>query len=192
VYISEVVVDPDVWVNRPSGLTPGADQWDDALLNAEAVQENSHTPQKAFGYILESLRRNHKPPRLAVGTHFQAEDDTIALALKDIRSWYAGPVVLASDLMVIRVTNGAVEPYRAVVSDYSWSAHWDRGMRATKPPKYGAVGECSPYQPYGPMRQFSPDTLNMIIDPAEYDPTGWQVQRRDWAEQCMAESTRRR
>ena len=100
VMISEVVVDPEVWVTRQSGLTldDGA-KYLAGLKNAQAVQENSHTPQKALGYILRQLQDSQRAPRLAVPTHFQASDDTITAAMADIRSWYAGPVTFATDLI---------------------------------------------------------------------------------------------
>ena len=192
VYIGEVVVDPDIWISRQTGISdPRDDTFVKGLVNAQAVQENSHTPQKAFGYVLHALQKANKAPRLAVGTHFQATDDTIALAMNAIRSWYKGPVVIASDLMVLRVTAGAIEPYRAVVSDYSWSANWDRGLRDTKPPKYGNDAVCNPYAPYGPLQQFDQDLLQEVIDPMDYDPTGWQVQNRQWAEACLNPKARR-
>jgi ribonuclease Z len=174
VYISEVVVDPDIWVARQSGMTdPEDEDFARGLVNAEAVQENSHTPQKAFGYILRKLQDAGKAPRLAVGTHFQATDDTISMAMGDIRSWYSGEVTIASDLMVLRVTNRAVEQYRAVVSDYSWSAHWNR-TRPMKDPKYHDDRPCNPYAPMAPLAQFDDDLLDQVIDPCLYDKNGWQ------------------
>jgi ribonuclease Z len=173
VLVSEVVVDPEVWIERPSGLTDGDDRYAQGLLNAQAVQENSHTPQKALGYILRQLADSHRAPRLAVATHFQATDDTISLALKDIRSWYAGPVTFAMDLMVVRVTQASVVPYRAVVSDYSWSAPQARGEQACDP-KYADTRDCNHYAPMAPLAQFDDQLLDDVIAPEAYDPGGWQ------------------
>jgi ribonuclease Z len=174
VLVSEIVVDPEIWVSRQSGITTECDPTFQAgLLNAEAVQENSHTPQKAFGYILNELKTARRAPRLAVGTHFQATDDTIALALQDIRSWYDGPLTIASDLMVLRVTQSAIEQRRAVVSDYSWSATWDR-QRKTAEPKYADNSAGNPYRPMAPLAQFDQQLLDGVIEPCDYDLTGWQ------------------
>ena len=176
VLISEIVVDPEIWVARQSGITDECDPTFQAgLLNAEAVQENSHTPQKAFGYILNELQKARKTPRLAVGTHFQATDDTIFMAMKDIRSSYGGPVTIASDLMVLRVTRPAVDQRRAIVSDYSWSAAWNQ-KRETALPKYCDTDPESdnPYKPMAPLAQFDEELLDGVIDPCRYDPTGWQ------------------
>jgi len=176
VLISEIVVNPEIWVARQSGLTNTCDSTFQAgLLNAEAVQENSHTPQKAFGYILSKIAGPDKKmaPRLAVGTHFQATDDTIALAFDDIRYWYAGAVTIAMDLMVLRVTKSMIEQCRAVVSDFSWSAQWDR-QRRTANPKYADMSSQNRYRPMAPLAQFDPDLLKHVINPCDYDKYGWQ------------------
>jgi len=137
------------------------------------VQENSHTPQKSFGYILKELQKAYRAPRLAVGTHFQATDDTISMAMDDIRSWYQGPVTIASDLTVLKVTLSAIEACRAVVSDYSWSAKWDR-PRKTADPKYFDNSSSNPYRPMAPLKQFDQELLDGVLDPCMYDPSGWQ------------------
>jgi len=174
VLISEVVVDPEIWVTRQTGMTSADGQrYLAGLLNAQAVQENSHTPQKALGFILRQLQDSHRAPRLTVPTHFQATDETITAALADIRSWYAGPVSFASDLMVVRVTKQSVEPYRAVVSDYSWSARWAKGGE-TYPPRYTDNRSCNPYAPMAPLKQFDDELLADVIAPEAYDPGGWQ------------------
>jgi len=174
VLISEIVVDPEVWVARQSGITDPCDPtFQSGLLNAEAVQENSHTPQKAFGYMMKELQRAYRAPRLAVGTHFQATDDTISMAMEDIRYWYQAPVMIASDLTVLKVTLSAIEARRAVVSDYSWSAKWDR-PRKTADPKYFDNSAGNPYRPMAPLAQFDQSLLDGVIDPCKYDPTGWQ------------------
>lgn len=143
------------------------------LKNAQAVQENSHTPQKALGFILRQLQDSQRAPRLAVATHFQASDDTIAAAMSDIRSWYGGPVTFATDLMVICATRNSVVPYRAVVPDYSWSARFAR-KGDTYAPKYADSRSCNPYAPMAPLKRFDDDLLADVIAPEAYDPGGWQ------------------
>lgn len=179
VLVSEVVVDPEMWVTRQTGYTPAdGDVYYQGLKNAQAVQENSHTPQKALGFILRKLEESKRAPRLTVATHFQAADDTITSALAAIRSWYGGPVTFATDLMVVRATAGSIVPYRAVVSDYSWSARWDR-TKPMRDPKYADTRNCNPYAPMAPLMQLSDDLLADVIPPEDYDPGGWQDVNND-------------
>jgi hypothetical protein len=99
VLIHELVVPPEVWAEKNSDICPPPPL---AVTFAQEIQDSSHTPEKAFGYILSQLK---VPPRLAVATHFQATDDTIEHALKDIRLWYPnGEVTFACDLLMLNVT----------------------------------------------------------------------------------------
>lgn len=189
VLISEIVVDPQIWVSRQTGIThPHNPTFEAAMVNAEAVQENSHTPQKAFGYMLKQMEKAGKAPRLAVGTHFQASDDTIILALEDIRSRYRGPVTIATDLMVLNVTRHAIEQRRAIVSDYGWSAQWTdpRQVNGTFDPKYADTRTCNPYHPMGPLLQFSPALLAHAIKGCVYDPAGFACENVRWEQACIA------
>jgi len=115
VLIHEMVVPPDVWAAKNSGLNPGDPGWQQAIAYTTAVEDSSHSTQKAFGYIMSQTN-----PRLAVATHFQVNDDTVENALKDIRIWYQGPVTIAKDLLVITVSKDSILQRYAKVSDYSW------------------------------------------------------------------------
>ena len=127
VLIHELVMPASAW-NRKMGIPASQDGW------AQEVQDSSHTPQKAFGYILSLLEN---APQLAVGTHFQAEDDTIRSALHDIRLWYPdGDVVIASDFMVVNVSKRKVEVRRGVVSDYAWPQNTPAPYTQPTCPKY--------------------------------------------------------
>ena len=118
VLIHEIVVPAEVWAERGVGVSKDDPNYDVAVANAQMVQDSSHTPQRAYGYILSQIEN---APRLAVATHFQAADDTIHAALKDIRVWYPhGDVIVATDLMVLKVTKDRIEKRRGVVSDFSW------------------------------------------------------------------------
>lgn len=168
VLIHEMVVPPEVWAAKNSGLTPadGAD-WDRALFAAQQIENNSHTPAKALGYILSRLET---PPRLAVATHFQATDDTIRPALADIRSWYdEGDVTVASDFLVINVDKDRIRQRRAVVSEYAWQTPAVlRDDLSLATPKYHdeETGLGDPYA------QLDPEALaNEVIPPEVYDPT---------------------
>jgi ribonuclease Z len=176
VLISEMVVDPDVWVTKQSGITDtSSPAYQAGMVNAEAVQVNSHTPQMAFGYILSQLAAQGRAPRLGIGTHFQAEDDTNEWAMTDIRAWYPGPVTIGFDLMAIDVSAARIQQRRASVSDYSWSAKWadPRQVNATFAPKYADPQQCNPYHPMGPLNQFDAYLLDAVIDPCRYDKSGF-------------------
>ena len=117
VLIHEMVVPPETWVEKNAGLKPGQDGYNEALKIAQDVQDSSHTPQKAFGYIMSQTK-----PRLAVVTHFQVNSDTIGPALRDIRYWYRGPVVFATDLLVLTVSPKRIVQQRALIDNYAWLA----------------------------------------------------------------------
>lgn len=149
VLIHEMVVPVEVWAERVAGVEPGTEHWQQAVNGAQMVQDSSHTPQRALGYVLSQITT---PPRLAVGTHFQAADDTIEAALADIRVWYPqGDVIVGNDLLVIDVTKEAIVPRKAVVSSYSWqpATIFDRPL---SPPKY-----CNEDGSGNPTMQLDPD-----------------------------------
>jgi ribonuclease Z len=126
VLVHEIASPASVWVEKFAGLQPGDEGYQQVLADLTDVQESSHTPQKMFGYILKLIKEGGTPPRLAVGTHFAATDDVIRYALSDIRYYYpTGDIAVASDLMVINVTERAIRQRRAVVSDYVWGAPED-------------------------------------------------------------------
>lgn len=119
VLIHEMTPPTEVWVEKFTGLQPGDDGYQKAYDDLDRVQQSSHTEAKAYGYVLSLL---DQAPRLAVGTHFPAEDDTIRSSLADVRVYYPkGEVAVASDLMVITVTKKDIQRRRAVVSDYTWT-----------------------------------------------------------------------
>jgi len=118
VLIHEMVMPAYVWASKNSGLSPDDPEFIKAYDYAMQVQNSSHTPQGAFGYLLS---RMSPPPRLAVATHFQAADDTIASAMQSVRNHYpAGEVTFAADLMVLTVSADRILQQRAVVSDFAF------------------------------------------------------------------------
>ncbi len=128
VLIHEIVMPAADWaanMGQPASLVT----WD------QEVQDSSHTPQKAFGYLLSQLQT---PPRLAVATHFQASDDTVASALKDIQLWYRGNVRIASDFYVVNVSKTKLEERQAIVSEYAWPQYSPApaSYGSPNPPKY--------------------------------------------------------
>jgi ribonuclease Z len=135
VLIHEMTPPTEVWVKKFTGLEPGDDGYDQVYADLDNVQQSSHTPAKAYGYLLSLL---YVPPRLAVGTHFPTEDDTTNDCLDAVRGYYPqGDLVIASDLMVLKVTKSAIEARRAIVSDYTWTPSDPTYMAASYDrPKY--------------------------------------------------------
>jgi ribonuclease Z len=76
-----MVVPPEAWVTANTGLVSGDPGYDQALDTATEVQESSHTPELALGYILSQTQ-----PRLGVATHFQVNEDTRPAAVARVQS----------------------------------------------------------------------------------------------------------
>jgi len=156
VLIHEMVVPPEVWAAKNSGIQRGQAGWDQALKMAQDVQDSSHTPQKALGYIFSKTN-----PRLGIATHFQASEDTIGPAMNDIRSWYQGPVIIATDFLVVNVSKTSIRQRHAVVSDYAWYGK----PKMTDPSKLADAVYPTP------TAQLSQTLLDNCIKPEVYDPT---------------------
>lgn len=128
VFIHEMAVAPEIWAMKMQGLTqPGSgDDWDKTVQATQTVQNSSHTPQGAFGYMLSQINQV-KPPRLAVATHFPTADDTVACALKSVQAHcpeikrIGDQLVWSFDLMVLRVFPDRIEQRRANVNDFSFN-----------------------------------------------------------------------
>jgi ribonuclease Z len=126
VFIHEMAVAPEVWAMKMQGLSePGTGPaWEQTVDVMKAVQNSSHTPQGAFGYMLSQIVPR---PRLAVATHFSTADDTVACALKSVRAHCpdikkeGDQLVWSFDLMVLRVFPDRIEQRQAVVSDFSFN-----------------------------------------------------------------------
>jgi len=132
VLIHEMVVPPDVWAMKNGHFTSTADpNYPKALKQAQDVQESSHTPELAFGYILSQTN-----PRLGVATHFQVNEDTLPQAISNIQYWYHGPIAIATDLLVINVSHREIRQRRAVVSDYAWYAKPNPAAGQLAPPMF--------------------------------------------------------
>ncbi|MGI6138379.1 MAG: MBL fold metallo-hydrolase [Candidatus Hydrogenedentales bacterium] len=155
VLIHEMVVPPEVWAAKNSGLTPDDPAWPQALTYAKAVQDSSHTTQKALGYIFSQTQ-----PRLGVPTHFQVNGDTVGPAMDDIRKFYKGDVAIATDLLVLNVSKDKIRQRKAVIDEWAWYAKPimpDTSMLA--PPKFPT-----------PTAQISDDLLANVVPEELYDP----------------------
>ena len=154
VFIHEMVVPPEVWAYKNMGLDaapqPGDPGYSNFVVTVEAlatVQNSSHTPQGAFGYILSQIDPR---PKLTVATHFPVADDTVASAFNSVKNHcpdivMGEDIIWSFDLMVLRVFPDRIEQRRAVVSDFSFNppVQIPNGMA---PPKYNdGHGNGDPY-----------------------------------------------
>ena len=154
VFIHEMVVPPAVWAYKNMGLDAPPDPGDDNYAEFQAtvqgltfVQNSSHTPQGAFGYILGQIEPR---PKLTVATHFPVADDTVASAFDSVRAHcpdveMGRDIVWSFDLMVLRVFPDRIEQCRADVSRYCFNppVQLPDGMM---PPKYNdGAGKGDPY-----------------------------------------------
>jgi ribonuclease Z len=167
VLIHEIVMTASNWI-RKMGIDP--DTHPNAVQQAQNVQDSSHTPHKAYGFILDQVQKQGKAPRLAVGTHFQATDDTIQLALEDIRKWYNGEVTIAADTVVLNVTPAGVTRRRAVVSNYAWPITSTQiPYKNPQPPKYWKNNPNTGRPDGDPTAQLDPGQLAEVIDKKLYN-----------------------
>ncbi len=72
-------------------------------------------------------------PKLGVGTHYFTNEYTIDKAFAGIASTYAGPVVIAQDLMVINVTPEQIVTRMARTDLLSWAAPAPRSAAGGRP-----------------------------------------------------------
>jgi ribonuclease Z len=142
VAIHEMIVPAEVWAMKSLGYTePGSDDdptWVAVYNTAVNVQNSSHTPQGAFGYLLSQMPIR---PRLAVATHFPVADDTVASALTSVQAHVpemeqGKDITWSFDRMVIRVTASEIKQLRANVSDFTFSPLPAESHSDINTPKY--------------------------------------------------------
>jgi ribonuclease Z len=154
--IHEVTLSPEVWAEKNTGRGPGDPIYSNAVIIARTVQDCSHTPAKAFGYIMNQLGLSNAAPRLAVATHCQFEEDTTNAVMTDIRSWYSGPVTLVKDLQVITIPTEKSQPIRQGILSYSSNAFYAHKM-------YYSADQLAPPKYTNNMMQFSAYLLDHVI-----------------------------
>jgi ribonuclease Z len=103
VLAHEVVVSPQLWATINTGGLTNGPEYDLAVSQTKYIEDCSHTPAQALGYMLHQLDLIHAAPRLAVGTHCTTDASTTNELMTDIRSWYTNDVVLAKDCLVLSV-----------------------------------------------------------------------------------------
>ena len=154
VFIHEMNPPAEVWAFKNLGLyQPPEETWptypgfQDAVDFAKMIQNSSHSPQGAFGYLLSQI---NPPPQLTVATHFPVADDMVECALNSVKQhcdWVVfdkdnpnnGNFTWSFDLMVIKVFqkggHAEIERYQAEVSDFTFAAIGTQ-YDDLNPPKY--------------------------------------------------------
>jgi len=159
VFIHEMIVPAQVWAMKFSRETELPAPDDPLVQQLAMVQNSSHTPQGAFGYILSQIEPK---PRLTVATHFPVSDDTVECAMKSVmehcnvvqgrdpkRKENAARITWSFDCMVITVSEDRILEQRGVVSDFEYVATPPKvppGPGTMKPAKYSdESGAGDPY-----------------------------------------------
>ncbi len=175
IFIHEMVVPPSVWAYKNMGLDappqpgdPDYAEYQSIVQGLTFVQNSSHTPQGAFGYMLSQINPR---PKLTVATHFPVADDTVASAFDSVKAHcpdveLGKDIVWSFDLMVLRVFPDHIEQRRAEVSKFAFNppVQLPTGMM---PPKYNdGTGHGDPY--------YQIDTTAQIL-PVEGGVTNYRV-----------------
>jgi ribonuclease Z len=148
VFIHEMIVPAQVWAMKTdrSDKLPPLD--DPVVQQLTMVQNSSHSPQGAFGYLLGTIKPR---PRLTVATHFPVADDTVACALKSVQEHcpdieLGKDIIWSFDLMVLKVTRNKILQLRGDVSDYGFSPTVNLPSGKANTPKYHYPnGDGNPY-----------------------------------------------
>jgi ribonuclease Z len=163
VFIHEMVVPPDVWAYKQMGLNsaplpgdPLYPSYTNTVNQLVSVQNSSHTPQGAYGYILSQI---NPPPKLAVATHFPVADDTVQSAFASVKSHctnivFGRDIAWSFDLMVLRVYPDRVVQCRALVSDYAFNPPVQLLTNGFYAPKYdNGSGNGDPFAQIDPSTE---------------------------------------
>ncbi|MCU0487661.1 MAG: twin-arginine translocation signal domain-containing protein [Anaerolineales bacterium] len=136
VLIHEIVMPPDAWTAKFMHVDKSFIQPGPQLNYFTNVQNSSHTTQAAFGYLLSQIEPK---PRLAIGTHFQATDDTIASACQTLDAFCIprNMYTFALDFMIFNVTEETITQRRLDVSRHEYPGGYDPSRGKTlDEPKY--------------------------------------------------------
>jgi ribonuclease Z len=144
VFIHEMIIPAQVWAMKVNHLTelPPLDY--PLVQYLTMVQNSSHTPQGAFGYLLSQIEPR---PRLTVATHFPVADDTVECAMNSVRQHcpdvYQGNdaqdgtrITWSFDLMVISVSKDQILEQQGVISDFNTCATVQPAPGTLNPAKY--------------------------------------------------------
>lgn len=155
VFVHEMVIPPDMWAWKQLGLDgpPSTNDWQTyqiwqaATDELKRVQNSSHTPQGAYGYLLSQINPR---PRLAVATHFPVADDTVNSAFESVKGHcpdivFGRDIVWSFDLMVLRVFPDRIEQLRVDASEFAWNPPVQLPTNGMYAPKYNTNGVGDPF-----------------------------------------------
>jgi ribonuclease Z len=151
VLIHEMALSVDTWVNHLAGLykEESPREYQQAYEQMSEVQDNSHTPEHAFGKCMAVCK-----PRLGVITHCHFNQDTFIPAISTVRQVYSGPLAWAIDGTVLNVKPGQpIKQRQALTSDFAW----DLTTKEYRP------DDVAPPRHDGPYAQFSKFTMRHIL-----------------------------
>jgi ribonuclease Z len=153
VFIHEMILPPELLAMKNGGFDkPMYDQkkYLESLYMAETVEESSHSPQGAYGYLLSQINPR---PKLAVVAHFPAANDTVACALQSVRNHFPGEsypvegtdIVWACDFMVLSVKkNGEIKQYRSRTKRYGFQPGQNMPDGLSAPKYHDDKGQMDP------------------------------------------------
>jgi ribonuclease Z len=139
VLIHEMILPPELLTmkNFYPPLTyppaPGTNsKFDKAVQMVSNVEESSHTPQGAFGYLLSQIEPR---PKLTVIAHFPVANDTVKCAMNSVKAHFphgdypkfGKDIIWSTDLMVLKITKGKdgkppkIEQMFGSTSDYTFN-----------------------------------------------------------------------
>ncbi len=129
VFVHEMILPPELLTmkNWPGMTYPdySVNGFSASVQNTTDIEDSSHTPQGAFGYLLSQINPR---PRLAVIAHFPTANDTIACALNSVKAHFPNEnypvlgtdIIWATDLMVLSVKKSGITQLMGQVSDYTF------------------------------------------------------------------------
>jgi len=153
VFIHEMILPPELLAMKNMGLTAPDytnPEFVAAVNMAKTVEESSHSPQGAYGYLLSQINPR---PKLSVVAHFPAANDTVACALQSVRNHFPDEdypvegkdIIWASDFMVLRVKKGGnIQQYRALVDRYGFQPHMNVPLRLATSKYHDENGHMDP------------------------------------------------
>ncbi len=150
VFIHEMSLPAEVWTFKGMNLPeppPDSPEWENAVAYTKMVQNSSHTPQGAFGYLLGQINPR---PRLTVACHFPVDDETVGCAMESVQAHFPNETVYrgndaprnavritwAFDRLVITVSKDKILEQIGDVSDFSNPAKTNLPSDDPNPPKY--------------------------------------------------------
>jgi hypothetical protein len=103
-----------VWAFKNMGLyqppepnRPSYNSYQSAVDFAKMIQNSSHTPQGAFGYLLSQINPH---PQLTFATHFPVADDMVECALSSIEAHNPGIQLCVAESQTVPAR---ISPYQA-------------------------------------------------------------------------------